>query len=98
MTRRNRKGAGLWPKLIVGLVLVLLVFFLYRLTGGLGGKSHVVSLEDIPPFSGDPFVVLYNNQPQFSPEDMTFESYEYYMDRWMCGGAAAIPWPVLAGI
>ena len=78
MTNRKHKVRGPWLRLAVGLVLALLVLFFYRLSGGLEGKPQTVSLEEIPPFSGDPFVALYDNQPQFSPEDMTTSSYEYY--------------------
>lgn len=37
-----------------------------------------VSLEDIPAFSGEPYVVLNNNQPDFSEEDLTTNSFESY--------------------
>ena len=88
MSGRNRKRSGIWPRLAATLLLVLILFCVYQLSTGLGEKPHSVSLEEIPPFSGDPFVVLYNNQPQFSPEDMTNKSYEYYapLDVWgRCG-------------
>ena len=36
------------------------------------------SLEDVPPFSGEPYVVLQDNQPGFSQEDFTTDSFETY--------------------
>ena len=36
------------------------------------------SLEDIPAFTGTPYVVLNDNQPDFSQSDMTTESFETY--------------------
>ena len=46
------------------------------------------SLEEIPGFSGAPFVVLKNNQPDFTPNEITDDSFEFYseMDAWgRCG-------------
>lgn len=37
-----------------------------------------LSLEDVPPFSGEPYVVLQDNQPGFSQEDFTTDSFETY--------------------
>ena len=41
---------------------------------------HSVSLEDIPAFSGEPYVVLEDNQPLFELEDITAVSYEFYSE------------------
>ena len=38
------------------------------------------SLEDIPPFSQNAFVVINNNQPSFTTEDLKSEAYEFYSD------------------
>lgn len=46
------------------------------------------SLDTIPAFSGEPYVVLTNNIPGFSEEDFTTDSYEFYseLDRFnRCG-------------
>ena len=51
-----------------------------------------LSLEDIPPFSEDAFVILNNNQPNFTPDDLKTGSYEFYskLDRLgRCGYAVA---------
>ncbi|MBQ8796718.1 MAG: DNA/RNA non-specific endonuclease [Oscillospiraceae bacterium] len=39
-----------------------------------------LSLENIPPFSWDAFVVLDNNQPGFTAEDLKTDAYEFYSD------------------
>ena len=39
-----------------------------------------VSLEQIPAYSGEPFVILENNVPKFTEEDFTKQSYETYGD------------------
>ena len=43
-----------------------------------GSVSQVVSLQDIPAFSGEPYVILNNNQPDFETGTLTTESYEVY--------------------
>ena len=42
--------------------------------------SDPISLGDVPPFSEDAFVVLENNQPGFSPDELKAEAFEYYSD------------------
>ena len=39
------------------------------------GRTDSVSLAEIPPFSGEPYVVLEDNQPDFPEEDFTSESF-----------------------
>lgn len=51
-------------------------------------KYAVISLADVPAFSGEPYVVVEGNQPSFTEDDMTTESYEYFspLDQWnRCG-------------
>lgn len=46
-------------------------------------KNHIESigsLADIPAYSGEPYVVLNNNEPDFAEEDLTTDSYEYYSE------------------
>ena len=40
--------------------------------------SAPISPEDIPEYSGDPYVVLNNNLPDFTEEDKTTASFEIY--------------------
>lgn len=39
-----------------------------------------ISLENVPAFSGQAFVVLNNNQPDFTAEDMKTDAYEHYSE------------------
>lgn len=55
----------------VALVWQLLSQWLYQ-------PAHGISIEDVPPYSDSPYVMLDNNQPGFEPEDLTDECYEYY--------------------
>lgn len=43
-------------------------------------SETAVTLENLPPFSGTPYVVLTDNQPLFSSADRTTESYEFYSE------------------
>ena len=40
----------------------------------------VGTLAEIPAFAGEPYVVLNDNEPDFTEEDMVAQSYEYYSD------------------
>lgn len=51
-----------------------------------------VSIDDIPAYSGEPYVILQDNQPDFDLEDLTLEPFETYseLDRLgRCGVAYA---------
>ncbi len=57
-----------------------------------GGVSSVAALTDIPPFSGEPYVVVNDNEPYFLPGEMTSSSYEVYSpldSLGRCGAASA---------
>lgn len=45
-----------------------------------GSAETTITPDDIPTYSGEPYVVLNNNEPNFTEEDLTTESYEYYSD------------------
>lgn len=44
------------------------------------GESFVFHLEDIPEYSGQPYIVLNNNIPGFTEDEMTTASFEIYGD------------------
>lgn len=41
-------------------------------------ESVAFDLDSIPAFSGTPYVVINDNNPYFTPDEITTESYEYY--------------------
>lgn len=45
-----------------------------------GATSSSYTLADIPPYSGEPYVVLDDNVPAFDESDKTTGSYEFYSD------------------
>ncbi len=76
MRRSNTTQNSPWSFAFILVVIALVVtFFGDRL---LPKKQYSFSLSEIPEFSGEPYVVLYENQPQFTEEDITEKSYEYY--------------------
>ena len=60
-------------------VLVLLALILYFILPELE-PAPSVSLEQVPAYSGEPYVILNENIPLFTQEEITDESYEYYGD------------------
>ena len=76
------------------LSLLLLLSLLLSACGAVpGGNQPSFSLEDIPEFSGEPYVVLEYNQPAFTQEDLTAGSFEEYTPLDVlgrCGAAFAM--------
>ena len=75
-------------KSMLTLFLALLV-----LTGcAAGPREPSFSLKDIPEFSGEPYVILNDNEPDFTEEEITSDSFETYSDLdalGRCGAAFA---------
>ena len=68
-------------KLSVGaLALLLLLALVLYLILPEPEPIPAISLEQVPAYSGEPFVILNGNVPLFTEEDLTDESYEYYGD------------------
>lgn len=73
----------------------LLILFLLVLCAALTAcvpesslEAPVVSLDDLPAYAGEPYVVVNGNQPYFGADDLTTTSYESYseLDAWnRCG-------------
>ena len=42
------------------------------------GESGAFFLEDMPEYAGEPYVVVNDNVPYFTEDDLTTESFEYY--------------------
>ena len=76
-----KKQNRVW--LSLALLLILLAGLWYLHTAGDIQSQHVQSvtaiyLDDIPPFSGEPYVAVNGNEPSFLPGEMTTSSYEVY--------------------
>ena len=59
-----------------------LLEFLPELDIGYEQDAYVpdVDLNEIPPFTDEPYVAINGNQPEFAPEDLVVESYEFYSE------------------
>ena len=62
------------PAVIILVIALLVCWYLHKQNEPVYSQS----LQDIPEFSGEPFVVINQNEPEFSAEDLVDESYEYY--------------------
>lgn len=72
-------------------VLLLTILFLPACSSN-PGTSDSYSLSNLPAYSGDPYVEIQNNQPDFDDDDMTDQSFEIYHeldDLGRCGTAYA---------
>lgn len=49
-----------------------------KLTSVYKEQESVADIEDVPEYSGQPYVEINNNEPDFSQEELQEESYEYY--------------------
>ncbi len=72
---------------LLALLLVLCLAFtscdaLTDLLGGFGGGQETppanATLDNIPAYSGSPFVIIDNHQPSFTEDEIVTKSYEYY--------------------
>lgn len=63
-------------------IIMILGFAFSGCTSGEGNNSSgtTVSLEEIPAYSGEPYVVINKNRPEFSEADHTTDSFESYSE------------------
>lgn len=73
MAKRQTKKGG---KLTLGGALVLAVLLAFNYF--FGPEEYSYDLSNIPEYSGKPYVVIDENQPSFTPEELTDKSYETY--------------------
>lgn len=71
--RRKKKKSKALSFLVVLILVALAVARYFQ-------NQPTISLADVPPYSGDPYVVLMDNQPEFALEDLTIDEFELYSD------------------
>lgn len=74
MTKQRNKRPLNWKQLLL-LVLLLIGTAVYN---SYFGSGQVISLEDIPEYTGQAYVAINGNEPFFTQEDYTTTSYETY--------------------
>ena len=67
-------------KLTLGSAVVIVLLVVLYLILPAPETAPAVSLESIPAFSGEPYIILNNNVPQFTEKEYTTQSYERYED------------------
>lgn len=73
---------------IPGLILLVILLAVSWYLQWLQRPQYSESVQNIPAFSGQPYVVINDNQPEFEEGDLTTDSYEYYSamdDLGRCG-------------
>lgn len=73
-TKRRRKQQG------INTVLALAIVVLAALAVRVSERSSSFSLDSVPAYSGEPYVTIQNNQPDFETGDMTTQAFEYYSE------------------
>lgn len=68
-----------------GLILLILVLAASWYINKQNQPVYSESVQNVPAFSADPYVVINDNRPEFSDGDMTTDSYEYYSPLDMLG-------------
>ena len=95
-TEKRRQGGISRERLILALIVVAVIvgmtalglhrkgsLTLDNLLVELGLKEPAavtISIDDIPEYSGEPYVILQDNQPDFDLEDLTLEPFENYSE------------------
>ena len=62
------------PGVILLVIGLLLTWYIQKLNEPVYSQS----VQNVPAFSADPYVVIADNIPEFAAEDLVEESYEYY--------------------
>lgn len=59
-------------------VIALIIAVLVWLFGTDSGPQYSESVLNVPTFSGEPYVLINGNEPEFADNDMTTDAYEFY--------------------
>ncbi len=89
---KKKKGKRLTAlELVIFLVVAAGAYIFYNYYGP-GAAPHAVSVEDVPAYDGYSYVVINENEPLFSADELVTDSYEFYSELdWLgrCGYAMA---------
>lgn len=72
----NERKIVMWRLLLC----LTMIFVFFAACQSSQGHNTVVSLDALPPFSGDPYVVINDHLPEFQENEITDQSYEFYSD------------------
>lgn len=68
------------PVILAAVVLLLSLCACEYIDFGESGGTSAVTLDDIPAYSGEPYVILNDNWPEFDEGDYTTDAFEYYSE------------------
>ena len=74
------------------LTALVIIFTLILCSCGRGGDEPIISIDDLPAYSGAPYVKVNGNEPFFTDDQLTTASFEIYSDLdgfGRCGVATA---------
>ena len=71
--RRKKSKRSLLISLLVIVLAIAEVWYLQQ-------NQATVTLDDIPAYSGEPYIVISDNQPDFTLDDFTLEAFEEYSE------------------
>lgn len=75
--KKRRRGRLTRKQAILPVILCVIVSALYARFGPAPAATPSL-LEEVPPYSGEPYVAVCDNQPSFTQEQLTDTSYEFY--------------------
>ena len=94
MAKRNKTKKGIIPVILIIFVLIYNTYYeeINNFISSFAYRNESYTLEDIPLYNGNNYVVINNNEPNFKESDLSTESFEVYsskdyLDR--CGVAYA---------
>lgn len=88
MAKRSKNSRKI-PSILLIIIIIIGAYFGLDVSSLIGldnGGTHVseqqieISLEDIPEYSDEPYVVINGNEPNFSEDDFSTTSFEKYSD------------------
>ncbi len=83
-TEKERKKVKNWPLLLVPVIILVMVVTMCR------APQWVDSLDSVPPFSKDAFVVIDRNVPNFEDDQLVTQCYVEYSELDSLGRAGAV--------
>lgn len=91
---KKKTGLGLRFSLLLCMALFLSVYAKNTVLeeGWISGGQGSITLSEIPEYSGEPYIAVNGNEPEFSEEDLSEESFETYSEldgMGRCGTAYA---------
>ncbi|MEG0995010.1 MAG: DNA/RNA non-specific endonuclease [Bacilli bacterium] len=87
MKKRNKKNKLVLLMVIIFILIFVFLLFFYKKNDKNNNKNNNTapstvsySLDNIPPYFGENYLLLYNNKPSFEEKDYQSVSFEYYSD------------------